>query len=147
MRKSAKKAKSEQNENSTIKIKIFTSIFLIQYLCLYGIFPFSKSYPEIESSWSTAKCRQRMSFDTWHDIVICARLCVSFSSKQKSTVFPKHILKSKVHDQSIQARKKLSCHVIVKNYLCNILCKFLIKIESTWRHKIKEQTANFTALW
>ena len=28
-------------------------------------------------------------------------------------------------------RKKLLCHVIVKNYLCNILCKFLIKFERT----------------
>ena len=60
----------------------------------------------------------------------CATLCVSFSSKSKATnVFPKHISKSKARDQSIQARKKLFCHVIVKNYLCNVLCKFLIRIE------------------
>ena len=31
------------------------------------------------------------------------------------------------------------CRVIVKNYLCNFSCKFLIKIESIWRNKIKEQ--------
>ena len=36
--------------------------------------------------------------------------------------------------------------MVVKNYLCNVLCKFLIKIESTWRWEIKEQ-ADFTVLW
>ena len=35
-------------------------------------------------------------------------------------VFSKHILKSKAHDQSIQAKKKLFCHVILKKYLCNV---------------------------
>ena len=74
-------------------------------------------------------------------------LCVSFSSKLKATnVFPKHILKSKTCNQSIQARKKLFCHVIVNNYLCNVLCKFFIKIESMWRCKIKEQTPRLTLL-
>ena len=33
---------------------------------------------------------------------------VSFSSKSKAIVFPKHILKSKERDQSIQASKKFS---------------------------------------
>ena len=41
-----------------------------------------------------------------------------------SNVFPKHILKSKVRDILIQARKTLFCHVIVKNYLCNVFRKF-----------------------
>ena len=27
----------------------------------------------------------------------------------------------------------------IKNYLCNVLLKFLIKIKSTWRREIKEQ--------
>ena len=41
-------------------------------------------------------------------IVTCAMLCVSFSSKSKTiNVFPKHILKSKAHEQSNQAIKKL----------------------------------------
>ena len=39
------------------------------------------------------------------------------------------------------------CHVVVKNYLCNVLCKFLIKIESTWRREIKEQTLQMTLLY
>ena len=72
-------------------------------------------------------------------------LCVSFATKA-TDVFPKHILKSKTCNQSIQARKKLFCHVIVNNYLCNVLCKFLIKIESMWRCKIKEQTPQLTLL-
>ena len=64
-----------------------------------------------------------------------------------TNVFPKNILKSKARDQSIQTRKKLFCHVIVKNYLCNVLCKFFIKIESTWRREIKEQTPQLTLLY
>ena len=71
-------------------------------------------------------------------ITICATLCVTFSSKSKSSdVFPKHIVKLKARGQSIQA-KNLFCHAIVKNYLCKVLCKFLIKIESTWKREIKE---------
>ena len=123
-------------------------MFLIQYFCLNGILPFSKSYPEIEILWPTAKCRGRKSFDTRYYIVLCATFCVSFSSKSKTTnVFPKHIRKSKARDQSIQARKKLFCHVIVKNYLCNVSCEFLIKIESTWRRDTKEQTPWMTLLY
>ena len=86
----------------------------------------------------------------WHKYytVICAMLCVSFSSKFKaSNIILKHILKFKAHGQSIQARKKLFFHLIVKNYLSNIFCKFLIKIESTWRCNIKEQTSLLTSLY
>ena len=75
-------------------------------------------------------------------------LCVYFSSKSKATnIFPKHILKLKTHDQSIQARKKLFCPVTVNNYLCNIFCKFLIKIESTWRCRINDQTPQLILLY
>ena len=37
--------------------------------------------------------------------------------------------------------------MIVKNYLCNVSWKFLIKIESTWRRKIKEQATHLTLLY
>ena len=48
-------------------------------------------------------------------------LCNNFSSQSKAiNVFPKDILKSKACDQSIQARMKLFCHMIVKNYLCSM---------------------------
>ena len=123
-------------------------MFFIQYFCLLGILLFSKSYPEIKSLWPTAKCRGRKSFDMWYYIVPCKTLCVSFSSKSKATnTFLKHILKSKARDQSIKSRKKLFCHVIVKNYLCNFLCEFLIKIESIWKREIKEQSPQLTLLY
>ena len=75
-------------------------------------------------------------------------LCVKFSTKSKATnVFPKHILKSKACDQSIQTRKKLLCHVIVKNYFCNVLCKVFIKLKNKWRCQIKEQILQLTLLY
>ena len=122
-------------------------MFLLQYFCLHDILQFCNSYPEIESTWPTAKCRGRKSFDTWYYIVTYATLCVSFLSKSKAIyVFPKHILKSMARDQSIQARKKIFCHVIVKNYLRSVAWKILIKIESTWRCEIKEQAPQLTLL-
>ena len=88
------------------------------------------------------------SFDTWYYIVTCATLCLSFSSKWKAiNLFPNHILKSKGRDQSNQARKKLICHVKVKNYLSNVSWKFLIKIESTRRREIKEQPPQLALLY
>ena len=96
---------------------------------------------------------ERKSFDTWNFIFTCARLCANFSSKAIN-IFPyismvvlKHILKSKACNQSNQARNKLLCHVVVKNYLSNVSWKILIKIESTWRRKIKEQAPQLTLLY
>ena len=84
--KSAKWTKAEQNQNLNFHFHV-----LMQYFFLHNIFPFSKSYPEIENTWPNAKCRGRKSFDTWYYIVTCATLCVRFSSKSKATnVFPKH---------------------------------------------------------
>ena len=91
---------------------------------------------------------ERKPFDTWYYIVTCATLCVNFSSKTNAIiVFPKHILKSKTRDQSNQARKKLFCQVIVKNYLSNVSWMFLIKIESTWRREIKGQVPQLTLMY
>ena len=92
---------------------------------------------------------RRKSFGKWYYTVICATLCVIFSLKSKGTnVFrKKHILKSRACDQSIEASTKLFFQVIVENYLCKVLCKFLIKIESTWRREIKEQTPQLTLLY
>ena len=110
--------------------------------------PFSKSYPEIESIWPNATCRGRKSFDTWYYIVTCATLCVRFLPRSKAlNVFPKHILKLKARDQSICARNKLFCHLIVNNYLCNIWWKFLIKIECTWKREIRKQALQLTLLY
>ena len=115
----------------------------MQYFCLHGIIPFSKSYPEIESAWPTVKCRGRKSFDTWYHINACATLCVSLSKLEGINVFQKYILKSKPRHHSFQARKKLLYHVIVKNYLCKLSWRLLIKIESTWRCEIKEQAPSW----
>ena len=84
----------------------------------------------------------------WH-VVIYATLCVCFSSKSKAAnVFPKNILKSKHVINQFKQWRNCFCRVIavviVKNYLCNVLCKFSIKIESMWRRKIKEQTPLLT---
>ena len=121
----------------------------MQYFCVRGILLFSKSYREIEITSSTVECRGRKPFDKWYYVDTCATLCVSFLSKSEAiNVFPEHILKSKARqiDLLIQARKKLFCHVIVKNYLCNVSQKFLIKIESTWWCEIKEQAPQLTLM-
>ena len=84
--KSVKKTKAEQNQNRYFLCHVFNTIFLLTWH-----FRFSKSYPEIESTWPTAKCRGRKSFDTWYYLVTCAMLCLIFSSKLKAiNVFPKH---------------------------------------------------------
>ena len=103
------------------------------------------SYPEIESTWSTAKCRGRKS---WQMILhgYLFNTLLRFSSKSKAiNVF--HILKSKLHDHSIQARKKLFCLVIVKIIWAMFHESFLFKIESMWRCKIKEQAPQLTLLY
>ena len=43
-----------------------------------------QTYPEFESTWPTAKCRERKCTDTWYYIVTCATLYVSFSAKSKA---------------------------------------------------------------
>ena len=82
----------------------------------------------------------------WHMILhsyLCNDLYICFSSKSKATnVFLQHILKSKAWDQSIQAKTKLFYLVAVRNYLW----KFLIKIESMWRCKVKEQAPQLALL-
>ena len=134
-RKLAKWTKSEQNQDVNFYRQVFNSIFLLTQ--------HSSLIQNIFWNWKhlmNRKCRLRKSFDRWYYIVICATLRVSFSSKSQATnIFPKYILKSKARDKSIQARKKLQCHGKVKNHLCNVLCKFLIKFESMWRGEIKEQ--------
>ena len=95
---------SKQKQNK-ITIQIFIAIFLIQYFCLHSILPFSKSYPETENTWSIAKCRWRKSFNT----------CFSKTSSKTGSTW------------SINSSKKLFCHVIVMNYLCNALCQICSK--------------------
>ena len=128
--KSAKETKEEQNQNLDFQHLLF-----------------SKIIPWIRKHLTNCKVHWKKVF--WHMILhsfLCNALC-KFSSKPKAiNVFPKHILKSKAHDKVTQARKKMICHVILKNYLNNVLWKFLIKIESTWRLEIKEQLPQLALL-
>ena len=57
-----------------------------------------------------------------------------------------NILKSKACDQSIQARKKLFGHMIVKNYLCNIKV-FDENIKYVEVQNQTENLADVTVLW
>ena len=94
--------------------------------------PFSKSYPEIERTWSIAKLRGRKSFDRWCYIVLVLH-CVSFSSKSKAiNVFSKHILKSETRDQSNRAGKKLFCHVLSRKELFEQ--RFVKVFDQNWKH-------------
>ena len=73
-------------------------------------------------------------------IVLCSTICVSFPSKSEATtVFPKHILKSKARDQSIQARKKVFCHVIVKNIYATFRVSFWPKSKARGGSKLKDR--------
>ena len=73
--------------------------------------------------------------------------CLSFSSKSKEiNVFTKYSENEKTF-QSKQARKILVWHVILNNYLHKVLCKFLIKVKSTWRRRRTDTAGDFTVMW
>ena len=116
---------------------IFTIMFLMQYFSLHGILPFSKSYRENESTWSIAKWRRRKSFDTWYYIVTCATLCVSFFYQNRKQLFFQNIFWNRMHVNN-QFKQERNCF---------ITWQFLIKIESTWRRKIKEQALQLILLY
>ena len=87
----------------------------------------------------------------WCYIVICATLCVCFSSKLKATnVFPKlwklFVFLNENYRKHVFIQFKF-CRVIVKYYFCNVSYKFLIKIENRWRCEIKEHTPQLTLLY
>ena len=85
---------------------------------LNPIFPFSKSYPEIESTWSTAKCMRRKYFHTWYYIVtLCNAFCkgkdklwnFSFRAFHKIQ-FQGHFIKHELLSRNIFALvSKLQC--------------------------------------
>ena len=61
-------------------------------------------------------------------------------------MFSQNFLKSNAYDQSIEARKKLFCHMIVQNYLCNV------KVFDENRKYLEAENqsgipADFTVLW
>ena len=140
--KSAKFKKAEQNRNRDFHSHVFNAIFLFtRHSSVFQIIPWNWKH------LTNRKVQGKKSFDTWYCIVTCATLYVSFSSKSKTiNVFLKHIVKLKARDQSIQGGKKLFCHVIIKNYLCNVPWKFLIKNESTWSWEVKELASQLILL-
>ena len=70
----------------------------------------------------------------WHMILhsyLCNALCEFCIKIKSNNVFPKHIVKLKARDESIQARKKLFCHVIL------LYCSRTVR-SSHWRCSIKK---------
>ena len=134
-------SKQKGNQN---RIGIFTAIFLIQYFLLTW---YSSVFQIIAWNWKhliKRKVQAKKVF--WHVVLhsyLCNALCNFLSKLKAANGFQKHILKSKARDQLIQARKKLFYHVMVKN----VLSTFLIRIESTWRHEMKEQKLELTLLY
>ena len=82
---------------------------------------------------------------TWYYITISATLCVSFSLKSKRT---KKKFWNRKHVINQLKQGKIFLWRVVKNYFCNILCKFLIKIECTMetRNQKKETPADFNCV-
>ena len=130
---------------SKINIGIFTAMI---FNAIFLLTRHSHDFQIIPWNWKHLTNRKVQGIKVFGHVILHSYLCNAlcrFSSKSKAiNAFPKQILKSKARDQSIQATKKSFCQVIVTNYLCNVLWKLLIKIESTWRHEIKEQAPQLT---
>ena len=88
----------------------------------------------MSQNWSTTKCRQTKSSGMILHCYLCNALCNFFIKI--------NILKLKARNSS----KKI-VFSRVKNYFCDIACKFLIKFQTMWRHEIKEQTPQLTLLY
>ena len=82
-----------------------------------------------------------------NSMVICNAFCKFFYQNWKQLMFFQKIFWNQKHVTNQFKQEKLFCHVIVKNYLCNTSWKFLIKIQSTWRHEIKEQSPQLILLY
>ena len=128
----------EQNQNRDFSRHTFNSIFsLTRHSSVF------KSYLEIERTWPTTKCRRRNSFDTWYYIVICATLCVSFSSK----CFSKSYSEIESTWSINPSKEEIVWSHDSKEFFSNVLRKFLIKIEGTCKRENKEQTPQLTLLY
>ena len=119
----------------------------MQYFCLHGILPFSKSYREIESTWSTAKCGGRKSFDMWCYSYLCNALCKFLNEIGNNKCFSKTYSEIESTWPINSRKKEIVLSRDSKELLCSVSWKFLIKIESTWRCKINEQAPQLTLLY
>ena len=109
-----------QSATSTFKCWGSTAAVLVQFhiFAYTAFFFFPNHIPKSQGLDQSQRAGEESLM--WYYIVIFAFLLVCFSSKSEATnVFPKPVLKLKACDQSIQARMKSFCHMIVKNYLCN----------------------------
>ena len=100
--------------------------------------------------WKAPDQTQSAGKKVFWQMILHSYLCntlLRFSSKSKAiNVFPKHSeIESTWSIKSSKEKIVLSCDS--KNYLSNVWWKFLIKIESMWRRKIKEQTPQLTSLY
>ena len=100
--------------------------------------------------WKAPDQTQSAGKKVFWQMILHSYLCntlLRFSSKSKAiNVFPKHSeIKSMWPIKSSKEKIVLSCDS--KNYLSNVWWKFLIKIQSMWRCKIKEQTCQLTSLY
>ena len=86
----------------TVRMYLFISFIMLGFSTPFSVFQI-RNWKHL----TNRKVQEKKAF--WHVISTgtCATLCVRFSSRSKAiNIFPKHILKSKVRDQSIHASKK-----------------------------------------
>ena len=81
---------------------------------------------------------------------LCKVLYMLSSKSKEINVFPKYILESKARDQVInqfKTKEEIALSRDSKEWLVQSFVLFLIKIGSTWRREIKEQTPKLTLLY
>ena len=70
----------------------------------------------------------------WHDTPLFSKSFFRFQN---------HVMKLKAHNKSKMQAKKVFWHVILHSYLCNVLCKLFIKIESNCFSKTYREMEGF----
>ena len=123
--------KAEENQNRDFHCHVCNAIFLrTQHSSIFQIIPWNWKHMTNHK----VQGKNLLTNDITQLLVQCF-VCILHQT-----------LKSKVCDLWIQALKKLFYHMILNNYLCNVLWRFLIKIKSMWRCEMIESTsADFTA--
>ena len=90
--------------------------------------------------------KRRNSFYKWYYMLFVQRFAEVFHQSRKQLVFFQNILRSTARDQWVQAKKKLLCLVIVKNYFYGVLCSVwsLSKARGDAKSKNRQPSADFT---
>ena len=132
----------EQNQNRNFYLHIFKEIFLLTWL--------SSVFQVIFWNWKhLINCKMQGKKIFWYTILhscLCNILCKLFL-KIESKCFSETY--SEIESMwSVKTNKKeIVCHMKISNYLWNILCQFLIWVETIWWHKIKWQGSMLTLLY